>query len=131
MVENNFIPGIRNYRLGQGFTLFWTFLIFVLCLMPATDLPKAEGIPNLDKIVHFTLYFVLTLSAFTTLKLMKTRINTILILSGFFSLGLLIEILQFILPFNRSFSVYDLIANSIGFISGWIVYRYFIANKIV
>lgn len=130
MLENNFIPGIRNSKLSSVFTVLWGCLIAVLCLMPADDFPKAEGFPNLDKIVHFTLYFILSLSVFSTFKLLKTKIKPFTVIISCFSFGFLIEILQAILPFNRSFSVFDLLANLIGLISGWLVFQSVISNRL-
>ncbi len=71
MNKNNFITGKQLSRLGQVFTLVWGLTIFILCLMPASDLPEVRRFPNLDKIVHFTFYFVLTVSTFSTLLLLK------------------------------------------------------------
>ena len=130
MLENNFIPGIRNAKVGQLFTILWGIMILILCLMPANDLPKVEKIPNLDKIVHFTLYFVLSVSALITLKLLRSKINRFLVITGFFLASLVIEILQAILPFNRSFSLLDLTANLAGLATGWLLYRYVLSDKI-
>lgn len=130
MLQNNFIPGIRNARIGQLFTALWGIMIFILCLMPASDLPKVERIPNLDKIVHFTLYFVLTLSALVTIKLLRAKIKLTSVIAGFFLASLLIEILQAILPFNRSFSLLDLAANLAGLVAGWLIYQVLLSDKI-
>jgi len=130
MLENNFIPGIRNAKITQVFTIAWGIMILILCLMPASDLPKVERIPNLDKIVHFTLYFVLSVSELITIKLQKTKINSAFVIIGFFLGSFLIEVLQGILPFNRSFSMLDLVANLSGLLGGWLFYRFAISEKI-
>ncbi|WP_394340532.1 VanZ family protein [Mangrovibacterium diazotrophicum] len=98
--------------------------------MPASDLPKVERIPNLDKIVHFTLYFVLSVSELITIKLQKTKINSAFVIIGFFLGSFLIEVLQGILPFNRSFSMLDLVANLSGLLGGLLFYRFVISEKI-
>ncbi len=123
MNKNNFITGKQLSRLGQVFTLIWGLTIFILCLMPASDLPEVRRFPNLDKIVHFTFYFVLTVSTFSTLLLLKKEIKPIIVLIGFFSFSFFIEVLQAILPFNRSFSGYDLIANSTGLAAGYFFFK--------
>ncbi|RKD86209.1 VanZ like protein [Mangrovibacterium diazotrophicum] len=130
MLENNFIPGIRNAKITQVFTIAWGIMILILCLMPASDLPKVERIPNLDKIVHFTLYFVLSVSELITIKLQKTKINSAFVIIGFFLGSFLIEVLQGILPFNRSFSMLDLVANLSGLLGGLLFYRFVISEKI-
>ena len=45
-----------------GINLLWTIIIFVLCVMPSDDLPNPRfDIPYIDKIVHFSMYFVSSL----------------------------------------------------------------------
>ena len=128
MQKNTFVQGIWNARFWQTLTILWVILIFILCLVPASDLPQAEGIPNLDKIVHFTFYFTLIISSLITIKLLQKSVASILIVTGCFAMSFLIECLQAILPFNRSFSGYDLIANLTGLVCGWLVF-FFIIKK--
>lgn len=130
MTQNNFITGKQATRLGQGFTLIWLIIILVLCLMPANDLPKVSRFPHLDKIVHFSLYFILTISAFATLLLLRKPTKPILILLGAFTFSFMIEILQAILPFNRSFSILDLVANSTGLVSGYL-FHLLVTQKLI
>ncbi|WP_372776227.1 VanZ family protein [Mangrovibacterium sp.] len=130
MIKNNFITGTRIIKFSQAFTLIWGIIILVLCLIPASDLPKVNPIPNLDKIVHFILYFVFTVSAFTTKQLLGKKISTVFILSGFFLFSFSIEVLQAVLPFNRSFSLYDLLSNSSGLFAGWLAYKVIIAQRL-
>lgn len=87
--------------------------------MPSNDLPEANNIPQLDKIVHFTFYFVWSILLLSTKEInLKPYITLSLLL--LFSFG--IEILQLLLPLGRSFSMLDLAANLTGLIAGWAFY---------
>lgn len=117
-------------RVGELFTVLWTIIIFVLCLFPADDLPKEELFPNLDKVAHFTFYFVLSAASLLVLKLLKSEISVYLILLLIFLTSFLIEVLQLILPINRSFSLYDMLANTVGLFAGWLVFERIIFPRI-
>lgn len=115
---------------GKLLTIGWSSLIIILCLMPADDLPKEEWFPNLDKVVHFTFYFVLSNLLLIILELQNARFPKIRLLLAIFTMSLVIEILQLILPVNRSFSLFDLIANASGIVFGWAFNQKFISARI-
>jgi len=73
------------------------------------------GINNFDKIVHFTSYFILSLSWFFALQafLKKRKIKIALILA-LISYGIIIEGLQGVMTTHRQADIYDILANSIG-----------------
>ena len=42
--------------------ILWVVIIFILCAMPSDDIPDPHwNIPHLDKVVHFGMYFVLSI----------------------------------------------------------------------
>ena len=73
------------------------------------------NISNFDKIVHFTSYFLLTLSWFfaTQYTIKKTTSKAILI-GIIISYGIIIEALQGGMTTHRQADFYDILANSIG-----------------
>jgi VanZ family protein len=80
--------------------------------------------PHEDKVVHFTLYFLMTLCVFEACR--KSKFNKP-ILSGFIyaaTVGTVLEVNQIFIPY-RSFEWGDILANLIGATIGVIVLRRF------
>lgn len=115
-IANKYLP------LLKAITFVWLILIALLCLIPQNDLPKVGLIPHLDKLVHFSLYFVLILLSLIIYQKSKIR-SKIIVMTGIFGFSLLIEIMQGILPFGRTFSLTDLLANLSGILTGFLLFR--------
>lgn len=105
--------------------IIWAAVIFVLCALPAEDIPDPHiDIPHLDKVVHFGMFFILALLLCNELEyqtrftLRKIYITTVCIA---FLYGGLIEILQQHF-FNRSGDILDLLADVTGAVIGCVVY---------
>ena len=65
--------------------ILWVVIIFILCAMPSDDIPDPHwNIPHLDKVVHFGMYFVLSillifpLEEYSCLKLSRIYLIAIL-----------------------------------------------------
>lgn len=108
------------------------FVIFYLsCLIPTNDIPEVDidfFIP-IDKLVHFTMYFGLSITiSFNYIWLNKG--NTVILRIIIFALvlpvlyGGLIEILQG-QYFNRSTELEDFLANSLGSLCALPISLYF------
>lgn len=98
-------------------------LITSLSLFSFSDKESEIWFPHLDKIVHFTFYLVLVLlGAFSFREVIKRPSlvkNQGMILFGFSLVyGMLIELLQHIMPYNRSAEVWDMLANFAGALTG-------------
>ena len=105
----------------MGFGFFgWILLITVLSLVRFPEDPTIDfEIPHLDKIVHFTFYFVAAILAGLYLKevlFVKKSFNKILLISLLFVwvYGIIIEILQSTITTARSGEVNDVWANCLG-----------------
>lgn len=97
----------------------WTVLIFYLCLTESSSLPKLT-FPLKDKIVHFVFYFVFVL--LWSLKLVYKKVTSLIfILIVAIVTGIVIEFLQEKITDTRTFDWFDIIANSFGAISSFIV----------
>ncbi len=105
-------------------------LISYLSLASISDVTTdVVDIPNLDKIVHFTFYFVATiLGGFFLNEISKKKIvllkATFIMMFVAIVYGMIIEVLQYSLTTNRHGDVLDFLANGMGAISGWFTVRY-------
>jgi VanZ family protein len=113
----------------------WTIIIILATTLPSSSIPKNSllQIPHFDKLVHFTLFFVLALfilSERNSLRLQGQLTNRAITfaLSISIAYGLIIELLQYFLLPTRSGSLYDFMANVLGTIMAVVVYR--LVNRI-
>ena len=114
------IINIRTWldrRYISKIAVYYTLFLIILSLIPIPDL----GIPRfqlleIDKLVHFMMYFSLTiLWSFASKNLYNSNFK-LLLFAIFF--GFVLEIFQHMLPFGRYFDLGDLLANSLGVIFG-------------
>lgn len=112
-------------RLLSGANIVWIAIIFILCAIPSEDIPDPGlNIPHLDKVVHFGMFFVMSLLICYKCENQK-RLNTKYIYG--FAVGLsviyggLIEILQHYF-FNRGGDIWDLVADIAGGVAGCLAY---------
>ncbi|MFK8268572.1 VanZ family protein [Capnocytophaga cynodegmi] len=97
----------------------WFIVVVTLSLMPGDSTPDLPRIPYIDKIAHFTFYFVFTVLFFLTLKnecKCVKKIPYIYLISALFAflLGISIELLQKTITTTRSGDIYDVFFNSFG-----------------
>lgn len=116
---------ITDKKFITGVAVLWVLVIFVLCALPGEDIPDPGlDIPHLDKVVHFGMFFimslliVLPLELHTSLSRRKIYAIAVLVALGY---GGLIEILQHYF-FNRGGDVWDLCADVLGGIAGCFCY---------
>lgn len=85
-------------------------------LTPGNNFPITPPFPLKDKIVHFVLFFILTILwcrvGNNSKYKIKQKIFTIYLVFGVF-IATLVEYLQQYIP-NRSFDYYDIAANTLG-----------------
>jgi VanZ family protein len=105
----------------------WTIFIFVLMAIPGNLLPTEETtfIPNLDKLVHATLFgsFVFLWSYYFTArdnKISNRRYILVLIIASMY--GVATELMQKYLIPMRDFSIFDIIADVTGAIIAYVVF---------
>ena len=114
--------------------LFISWVVFVTLLSLFSSPDIGEGgirIPNADKIVHFIFYCGMV--ALGTLFLReKTNAfdvgkHTIWALVFAISYGVLMEILQHIMPFERAAEIWDVLANTLGAIFGVLLIKKYLS----
>jgi len=105
----------------------WTLFILILMAIPGNMLPREETtfIPNLDKLVHATLFgsFVFLWSIYYATRKEKnnnsySRFVLILIIACLY--GVATELMQKYLIPNRDYDIFDILADSIGAVLGFL-----------
>ncbi len=121
----------------RSVAIVWTIFIFILMAIPGKMLPSEETtfIPNLDKLVHLTLFggFVFLWAYYLWAKAGKVSIpHTLIIALAMISslYGIASEYMQkYIIP-NRDYSVFDIIADISGAVLGGILVEVVMARRI-
>jgi len=96
--------------------------IMALSLLPPQDLPKIPLFRGADKVIHFMMYFVFSILFCWALRTERhySRLFFIVVLT--IGWGVLMEFIQFSMHLGRSFSWYDISANSLGVLVGIVIY---------
>ena len=95
------------------------FIVFFLSIVNANDIPKISELGFvIDKIIHFFIYFYLTLLGF----MCSFKTGRIVLIFYIFMFGLFIEIIHIFHP-NRFFEYFDLLANLFGVTIAHQIYR--------
>jgi len=117
---------MQSYVLQYKFSILLGIMIVLLSLLPGSSLPGASffDIPHFDKIVHCSMY-----GLFGFVALMESRCSKqcslyhALLLFALFLLSALIEILQATVVASREAEWYDLLANCVGLLLGYLAFR--------
>lgn len=112
----------------------WTILVFLsaLLILVATMLPGSQfhdfpgyfNMPGIDKVIHFILFAFFSFVYFghlyfrKKLKQKSTFFFKLLIIGTVF--GLSTEFFQFIFPLGRNASLYDILADLMGVLFGFV-----------
>jgi VanZ family protein len=112
---------LSEHNLFKTIAVIWTLLIFYLCLNDASDLPTVS-IKNIDKIIHFVFYFVFVFLWIKSIKPISMYYFLIVVVIAII-IGISIEFLQEKFTQNRIFDWYDIIANSLGAITSFILVK--------
>ena len=114
---------LKNRKYALAFISWMVFITFSsLSSFKDTETPGLD-IPHLDKVVHFTFYFVASiLAAFFIRELSQGKypFNKTLMISvfGAIGFGIIIEVLQMTLTTDRQGDIFDALANSLGAFGG-------------
>lgn len=101
--------------------LSWTVAIFIGCSIPGDGLPHA--FTSRDKLLHVGIFL---LFAYLWRRVGYGAWGVLLAAAGY---GLLIEIWQGVMPINRSFDLYDVLADTVGAVLG--IGLAWVAKKVV
>jgi len=110
---------IKNFIKKYKFTILWTLVILILVLLPSNSIKKPKIIiENLDKIVHFILFTIL--SFFVQLESKKEKYLSLSVLIFIITFAISTEILQFVFTTTRKFELLDIFADISGIPFGYI-----------
>jgi VanZ family protein len=115
-----------SYVFQYKFTILLILVIALLSLVPGDNMPGSFlfSIPHIDKIIHMSMYAGLGFVALAESRLDRTRSGKhVLLLFAIFAMSAAIEILQATVVASRSAERYDLLANFLGLIAGYIAHR--------
>ncbi|MFK5958073.1 MAG: VanZ family protein [Lutibacter sp.] len=102
----------------------FTIAITIGSLIPVTNVIELPSVKFIDKILHFTAYFTLTVSwLFAYYKSLKLYNKGFLIAIVLFVYGIIIEVLQGVLTTYRQADLLDIIANLIGIVTAWVFFN--------
>jgi VanZ family protein len=116
---------MKSYLKYNWPSILWAAFILVLCMMPGRHIPHVR-IPNFDKVVHFSLYLIFAILTYWGWQKQnylialhaQTTIKVIVLLSLY---GYTIELMQGWLTTDRSYDIYDALANVCGAIVGALI----------
>lgn len=98
----------------------YIILVIFLSLIPSAAIGGA--MPS-DKLAHFLAYGVMGVLASLSVKSISKKVLLFILIIG---LGILLELLQFYIP-GRSASLFDIIANTLGAVAGYLAVWLFIS----
>lgn len=113
--------------------LVWAGLIFTVTALPGNCIPNIASpwsLLSFDKLIHAGLFSVLVALIFRGIylqyseKYLRLKIIALVIVIGII-FGGLTELMQSILSSGRFADIYDFIADSIGALLGWPVFKIF------
>lgn len=126
----NFMPDFVRKMLLFWKPIIWLALICYGLFLPANDLPMKPflKIPHFDKLVHFSLFFVLCLLLFRPFKSLQLKQYIWATLSSI-TLSALLELIQHRITSSRNSDIYDLIANITGILTSLLFYHFLISGR--
>lgn len=119
---------VYRYR----WAILWMMGIACASFIPGNEF-KGDGVDGLDKVIHLFFYLMLTfILAIANLRqscITKRAWNPVLMatISSFFY-GILIEIFQGTVFVSRSFEIMDVLANTLGTLSGAFLFYLIFGN---
>lgn len=108
----------------------WFLLMCYLLFIPASQLPSEPflKIPHFDKIVHFSLFFILCLLFFRPVKKLTPNYYFWAPFVSIF-LAVILESVQHKISASRQSDIFDLWANLAGLSTATIVFKLLISGK--
>ena len=117
----SFLLSVRqSFRIAL--VIIYVGCIVTLSLLPPQDFPQLPLFQGVDKVVHFMMYFIFSLLFCWAIKTELNYYRLFFIIPGTIGWGIFMEILQYSMHIGRSFSWYDILANTVGVACGVFIY---------
>jgi len=114
------------FRVKQPIRLLLLFiyigLIVVLSILPPKDLPRIHPFYGFDKIVHIGMYLIFSTLFCWALQTEKNLNKLYVVMPFTIGWGIFMEYLQRGMHLGRSYELNDIIANSLGVVTGVLIY---------
>jgi VanZ family protein len=105
-------------------SIFCSIVIIILCFIPGGELPQSKfDVPYIDKIFHFSFFFVLSLIVQYEIKNKVSMKNYLLIFIYVLALGGFIELVQENFIEERDGDFFDLVADLSGAIIAFFIFK--------
>lgn len=108
--------------------------ITLASLFSFPDIGNDDGvhIPNLDKMAHFIFHLVFVVLGTLSLKgkrkeRFQLKKGILLVIGVAFLYGIVIEGLQYTMPYGRSAEIFDVLANTVGAIFGGLLVKKYLS----
>ncbi|HLL95618.1 MAG TPA: VanZ family protein [Spirosoma sp.] len=101
---------INQTKLLYYAAISWTVAIFIGCSMPGDGLPYE--VSNRDKLIHIGIFLIFGF----LWRWLGYRVIIVLLSGAIY--GFLIEVWQGVMPINRSYDLYDALADTVGTLLG-------------
>lgn len=117
----------NKHKLYFLIAVSWTLVITILSLITIdSSVGSSIKLPNKDKYVHFTFYFVFVIVWSLFFRTNKSKLFIIFSAIGY---GILMEICQGVFTVTRTPDFLDIIANSLGALFGIVFIFIYKKNK--
>ena len=105
--------------------LFFIYLLLITCLslLPSGDLPDIKLFLHADKVIHICMYAGFTFLLLWAWPQKFTGARQWLPLLAIVIWGFIIEVIQGLGHYGRTFELSDELANIIGFLPGWLCWK--------
>lgn len=117
----SFILSVRP-PFRYALVIFYVGFIMTLSLLPPQSFPKIPLFVGVDKVVHIMMYLIFSILSAWALKIELYNSRVWLIIPVTIGWGILMEYIQLEMRSGRSFSWYDILANTTGVIIGLLFY---------
>ena len=115
---------LLSVRVFFRYALVFIYLgcLVTLSLIPPRSLPKIPLFAGADKLIHVGMYLIFAILSAWALRIEQYRWRVWLIIPVTIGWGILMEYIQLEMRRGRSFSWYDILANTTGVIIGILFY---------
>lgn len=120
MLKND--PSVRealSYYLLWGLRIIFFLLLVTIVWKSLEPAVWKSSFPYMDKVLHFSAYASLAFVALKSKLFKKTHLVVFVIIA----IGLAVEVIQGLMGMGRSASVWDFIANTLGVLTSFWIYR--------